>query len=66
MSGFTSNIINSTRSGLSVQQALLAVTANNIANVNTEGYSRQRANLEARVTQGEPTSINIGYAGGKC
>jgi flagellar hook-associated protein 1 len=60
MSGFTTNILNSTRSGLSVQQALLAVTANNISNVNTEGYSRQRANLEARITRGEATSLNVG------
>lgn len=33
-------------SGLNAQQGLLNTTANNIANVNTEGYVRQRGSLE--------------------
>ena len=39
-------------SGLSVAQNALAVTANNVANVNTEGYSRQVAQQEAVVLDG--------------
>ncbi|WP_240374385.1 flagellar hook-associated protein FlgK [Bacillus piscicola] len=38
------------RRALSAQQAALYTTGNNISNVNTEGYSRQRVNL----TQSEP------------
>ena len=44
------------RTALITQQKALDVTANNIANVNTEGYSRQRVNLE----QNEP----VYYQGG--
>ncbi|MDX9974645.1 MAG: flagellar hook-associated protein FlgK [FCB group bacterium] len=36
------------RSGLSAAQTQVDVAAHNIANVNTEGYSRQRAGLAAR------------------
>ena len=34
-------------SGLSAAQQQLATTSNNIANVNTEGYNRQRAEQNA-------------------
>ncbi|MDH3355449.1 MAG: flagellar hook-associated protein FlgK, partial [Chromatiales bacterium] len=40
-------MIDTSRSALLVFQRALATTANNIANVNTEGYSRQRVNLNA-------------------
>ncbi|HEX4998906.1 MAG TPA: flagellar hook-associated protein FlgK [Terriglobia bacterium] len=43
------------RRALSAQQAALQVTSNNIANVNTPGYHRQRAVLEP--TPAEPTPI---------
>ena len=33
-------VLSNALSGLSVAQNALAVTANNVANVNTEGYSR--------------------------
>jgi len=39
--------LNISLKGLMVQQAGLETTAHNIANANTEGYSRQRVNLEA-------------------
>lgn len=39
-------------SGLNSQQSQLNTTANNIANVNTEGYVRQRGNLEAQKVGG--------------
>ena len=44
------------KTALITQQKALDVTANNIANVNTEGYSRQRLNME----QNEP----VYYEGG--
>lgn len=39
-------------SGLNAQQSLINTTANNIANVNTEGYIRQRGNLEEQSVGG--------------
>ena len=37
--------------GLQVFQRALATTANNVANVNTEGYTRQRVEIASRPTQ---------------
>jgi len=42
-----SDILNAGRSSLIAQQRALRVNGNNIANVNTPGYTRQRAVLEA-------------------
>ena len=42
-----SDILGTTLSGLLAFQRSLATTGNNIANANTEGYSRQRVNLTA-------------------
>jgi flagellar hook-associated protein 1 FlgK len=39
--------LNTARTALSAQQRALDVTAQNIANVNTDGYSRQRAELQS-------------------
>ncbi len=39
-------------SGLNAQQSLLNTAANNIANVNTEGYIKQRGNLEEQAVGG--------------
>ena len=51
MSSFSS--LNIGYSGLAAAQRAMEVTANNIANVNTEGYSRQRVELvNARPTPG--------------
>jgi len=44
-------------SALLTQQRAINVTGNNIANVNTPGYSRQRVNLET----GTPTQTGIGW-----
>ncbi len=41
-------VLNIAATALNAQQNGIGVTAHNIANVNTEGYSRQRAVLEAR------------------
>ena len=45
MSGLFSTF-NIARSGMSAQQKALDITSHNIANANTEGYSRQRATME--------------------
>ncbi len=44
-------ILNTSVSGLRAFQAALNTTSHNIANVETEGYSRQRVNLENRIPQ---------------
>jgi len=56
MANIIYGMFNVARTALITQQKALDVTANNIANVNTEGYSRQRVNL----TQNEP----VRYEGG--
>ena len=45
MSGLFS-ALNSARTSLEVNQKSIEIVGNNISNVNTEGYSRQKANLE--------------------
>jgi flagellar hook-associated protein 1 len=47
------------RTALATQQKAIAVTGNNIANVNTPGYSRQRLNME----QSEPVLTDGGQMG---
>ncbi|MEJ2639200.1 MAG: flagellar hook-associated protein FlgK [Desulfosarcinaceae bacterium] len=47
------------RTALATQQKAIAVTGNNIANVNTPGYSRQRLNME----QSEPLLSDGGQVG---
>jgi flagellar hook-associated protein 1 FlgK len=41
-----SNLLNIASTALMTQQKAIDITGNNIANVNTEGYSRQRLNME--------------------
>ena len=48
MTNYTAKIFNNAVSALAAQQAIIATTGNNIANVNTEGYSRRVAELETR------------------
>jgi flagellar hook-associated protein 1 FlgK len=48
MPNFGAKILNTAVSSLSAQQAVIATTANNIANVNTPGYARRQAQLETR------------------
>lgn len=52
-----SSILNTARSGLLTAQRAVEVTSNNVANANTEGYSRQRvdtaAELPTRFPEGE-------------
>jgi len=47
------NIFDIATSGLAAQRLALEVTGENIANVNTQGYSRQQVNLESKL------SINV-------
>ncbi len=56
MANIIFGMFNVARTALITQQKALDITANNIANVNTEGYSRQRLNME----QNEP----VRYEGG--
>lgn len=60
MAGFTSKILNNATSALSAAQALIATTGNNIANVNTPGYTRRVVSLETRGGSGNSTSVNVG------
>jgi flagellar hook-associated protein 1 FlgK len=65
MSGLFSTFNVATR-GMSAQQKALDVTAHNIANANTEGYSRQRATMETTTPFGMPSmnnSVGVGQLG---
>jgi len=53
------SILSTSLSGLFANQTGLRATANNVANVNTENYSRVRVNLEAQVTQGVTAGVNV-------
>ncbi len=53
------SIISTSLSGLFTNQAAIRVTANNIANVNTENYARVRVGTEAAVVQGTSAGVNI-------
>jgi flagellar hook-associated protein 1 FlgK len=54
-----SSIINTGISALTAFKRQMETTGHNIANVNTEGYSRQRVDLDTR----PPTAVNQGYIG---
>ena len=58
MGGLT-QALRTARSGLLVNQQTLDVVDNNIANVNSEGYSRKIVNTETRVLNGVPSGIQI-------
>jgi flagellar hook-associated protein 1 FlgK len=53
------DLFNISVSGLKTLQTMLATTNHNIANVNTEGYSRQKVDLTTR----EPSYAGVGYIG---
>ncbi len=53
------DILNTSLTGLRAFQSALATTSHNIANVNTEGYSRQRVDLSARI----PEATSVGFIG---
>lgn len=47
--GGVPNVMHTGRSGMMASKAAIATTGHNIANANTEGYSRQRVHTEAQV-----------------
>lgn len=51
--------LRSAASGLLVNQAALNTIANNVANVNTDGYSRKIINLESRAVEGVGVGVQI-------
>ncbi len=59
MANIIYGMLNVARTALITQQKALDITANNIANVNTEGYTRQRLNME----QNEPVRYEGGTLG---
>jgi flagellar hook-associated protein 1 FlgK len=58
-SNYTSKILNNAVRSLSVQQAVIAATGNNIANVNTDGYTRRSVQLETALSA-NTGQLNIG------
>jgi flagellar hook-associated protein 1 FlgK len=57
MTNFTAKILGNSTSSMTAQQALLSNASNNIANVNTPGYTRRDISIE---TQLDPAVVN-GY-----
>ena len=53
------SIMNIANSGMHAAQTQLRVVSDNVANVNTPGYSRQQVELQAR----SPSYIGAGYVG---
>lgn len=48
MANYTSKILGNAVSSINAQQSVIANISNNIANVNTQGYTRRTVNLETR------------------
>jgi flagellar hook-associated protein 1 FlgK len=55
MANFTSKIFGNSVSAMTAQQALLANASNNIANVNTPGYTRRDISIESRA---DPAAVD--------
>ncbi len=60
MTNFGAKILNNATSALAAQQAVIATLGNNIANVNTAGYARTVVDLQTKVGNTAPGSINVG------
>ncbi|RIL10773.1 MAG: flagellar hook-associated protein FlgK, partial [Proteobacteria bacterium] len=60
MTNFGAKILNNAVSSLAAQQALIANAGNNIANVNTTGYTRRSIELQTRFGGLGTTGIQIG------
>jgi len=60
VTSYSSKIINNAISSLNAQQAVIATTGNNIANVNTPGYARRVITLASRVSEGRAGGIQVG------
>ena len=59
MTGSLTLALRTAQSGLLVNQSALNAVANNIANVNSEGYSRKIVNTESRVVNGAGTGVQL-------
>ncbi|WP_278382190.1 FlgK family flagellar hook-associated protein, partial [Clostridium tyrobutyricum] len=57
------SIFNTAKSGLFSQQTAINVTSHNIANANTDGYSRQRANMVTTTPYTMPSMDGAAGAG---
>ena len=53
-------ILSSALSGLGAAQAGLRTVSNNISNVNTPGYARERVSLETGVSSGRTSGVVVG------
>jgi flagellar hook-associated protein 1 FlgK len=60
MTNYSAKILNNSVGSLNAQQAVIATTSNNIANVNTPGYARRSVDLQTRLTTGTQSGISIG------
>lgn len=60
MTNFGAKILNNAVSGMRAQQAVIATTGNNIANVNTPGYSRRVVDLSTRASGSNSGFIEVG------
>ncbi|MCB0310997.1 MAG: flagellar hook-associated protein FlgK, partial [Bdellovibrionales bacterium] len=58
--GYTSKILNNSVRALSVQQALIAATGNNIANVETPGYAKRSVQIETAISSTNSGQLSIG------
>lgn len=54
------DILSSALSGLSASQAAIRTVSNNIANVNTPGYARERVTLETGTSSGRVNGVVVG------
>ena len=60
MTNFTAKIFDISRNGIAAQQAVIANAANNVANVNTEGFAQRDIQLESAGKSGSVT-LNLGH-----
>lgn len=60
MTNYSAKILNNATGALAAQQAVIAATSNNIANVNTPGYSRRVVELQTRASTAEGSGLSIG------
>ena len=60
MANYSAKILNNSVRSLQAQQAVIAVTSNNIANVNTPGYSRRIVDLETGMSRSSGVGVNVG------
>ena len=58
--GYSSKILNNSVGSLIAQQAAIAVTSNNIANVHTPGYARRTIEFETRSGGKESGTLSVG------